>query len=309
MRRLSALREPDPRPRSIGFALQSSSSRRRAPRSAETEVPNLSSPSPSPRRVRSPSFRSAILRVTRETHPDRLSRVCLLRVAGKRLCLHSRRQRRSRTIFRPAAEEEDTVAERFGGSRRVVDRESDYSKRRFNRTLSPTRDEGTTTYAERVREAQLDRERDNTMRQIAQKQREEAERRRARRDLRRKPRRSPAVRARRTEQPPPPAEIGPLPVLGPALRSRSADRDATETWDDDSGKRAKTEASGGGSAPALMCAAEKTGCAEAQPWETRRPPENAAAGGVTGRRGRRSTGRRPETHCGTRRPPHFGAGC
>ena len=73
-----------------------------------------------------------------------------------------------------AAEEEDTVAERFGGSRRVVDRESDYSKRRFNRTLSPTRDEGKTTYAERVREAQLDRERDNTMRQIAQKQREEA---------------------------------------------------------------------------------------------------------------------------------------
>ena len=65
-----------------------------------------------------------------------------------------------------AAEEEDTVAERFGGSRRVVDRESDYSKRRFNRTLSPTRDEGTTTYAERVREAQLDRERDNTTRQI-----------------------------------------------------------------------------------------------------------------------------------------------
>ena len=52
------------------------------------------------------------------------------------------------------------MAERFGGSRRVVDRESDYSKRRFNRTLSPTRDEGTTTYAERVREAQLDRERE-----------------------------------------------------------------------------------------------------------------------------------------------------
>ena len=85
----------------------------------------------------------------------------------------------------PVAEhEDDTVQEQFGGSRKIVDRESDYSKRRFNRTLSPTRADPTgkggdardvSTYADRMREAQLDRERDNTMRQIAQKQREEAE--------------------------------------------------------------------------------------------------------------------------------------
>ena len=85
----------------------------------------------------------------------------------------------------PVAEhEDDTVQEQFGGSRKIVDHESDYSKRRFNRTLSPTRADPTgkggdardvSTYADRMREAQLDRERDNTMRQIAQKQREEAE--------------------------------------------------------------------------------------------------------------------------------------
>ena len=83
--------------------------------------------------------------------------------------------------------EDDEGLEQFGGSRRIVDRESDYSKRRFNRKLSPTRhdafaggDSGdvprdVSTYADRIRESQLDRERDNTMRQIAQKQREEAE--------------------------------------------------------------------------------------------------------------------------------------
>ena len=86
----------------------------------------------------------------------------------------------------PVADEEPDAAEaRFGGSRRIVDRESDYSKRRLNRTLSPARETPTDkapaasaggSYAERVREAQLERERDNTMRQIAQKQREEAER-------------------------------------------------------------------------------------------------------------------------------------
>jgi splicing factor 3B subunit 1 len=86
----------------------------------------------------------------------------------------------------PVADEEPDAAEaRFGGSRRIVDRESDYSKRRLNRTLSPARETPADkapaasaggSYAERVREAQLERERDNTMRQIAQKQREEAER-------------------------------------------------------------------------------------------------------------------------------------
>ena len=90
-------------------------------------------------------------------------------------------------------DDEQVVGAHFGGSKRIIDRESDYSKRRLNRTLSPTRhdafaapqggndagaanDAGTSTYADRMKEAALDRERDNTMRQIAQKKREEAER-------------------------------------------------------------------------------------------------------------------------------------
>ena len=125
-----------------------------------------------------------------------------------------------------AAEEEDTVAERFGGSRRVVDRESDYSKRRFNRTLSPTRDDGKTTYAERVREAQLDRERDNTMRQIAQKQREEAEKAAGEARLAAAAAKESAVRAMVTGEPLPLGE------------TRKRDRGVEEAWDDDAGKRA-----------------------------------------------------------------------
>ena len=120
----------------------------------------------------------------------------------------------------------------FGKSRRVIDRESDYSKRRLKRKLSPGRDgkvravedgsrgavrfsareeensgtvskatvrrEGVKTmtddgryrdvrpraqdgdegrsYADRMKEAAVDRERDNTLRNIERKQREEAER-------------------------------------------------------------------------------------------------------------------------------------
>jgi hypothetical protein len=118
----------------------------------------------------------------------------------------------------------------FGKSRRVIDRESDYSKRRFKRKLSPGRDgkvravedgsrgavrfsaledsrgvsratvrretvNATTddecyrfvptraqdgdegrSYADRMKEAAVDRERDNTLRNIERKQREEAER-------------------------------------------------------------------------------------------------------------------------------------
>ena len=67
--------------------------------------------------------------------------------------------------------QDDEGVEHFGESKRIVDRESDYSKRRLNRTVASD----ASTYAERVKEAQLEREKDNTMRQIAQKQREEAE--------------------------------------------------------------------------------------------------------------------------------------
>lgn len=37
--------------------------------------------------------------------------------------------------------EDDEGMAQFGGSKRVTDRESDYSKRRLNRTLSPSRND------------------------------------------------------------------------------------------------------------------------------------------------------------------------
>ena len=73
----------------------------------------------------------------------------------------------------PVADFQDEEGvEQFGASKRIVDRESDYSKRRLNRSVAGD----ASTYAERVKEAQLEREKDNTMKQIAQKRREEAER-------------------------------------------------------------------------------------------------------------------------------------
>lgn len=69
---------------------------------------------------------------------------------------------------------------------RILDREDDYRRRRLNRVLSPERtdafalgdrtpDARVRTYADTMKEAALDRERDNTMQNIRQKQREEAE--------------------------------------------------------------------------------------------------------------------------------------
>lgn len=74
----------------------------------------------------------------------------------------------------------------FGASRRIVDRESDYSRRRLDRALSPERNDAflmgdqtpdarVRTYAEVMREAQLAREQDNTLRNIELKRRQEAE--------------------------------------------------------------------------------------------------------------------------------------
>lgn len=71
-------------------------------------------------------------------------------------------------------------------SRRIVDRESDYSKRRLNRIISPDRNDAfqmgdktpdarVRTYADVMREAQLARERDNTLRNIEEKRKREAE--------------------------------------------------------------------------------------------------------------------------------------
>eukprot|EP00887_Chlorella_sp_A99_P006158 scaffold22.g6158.t1 len=74
----------------------------------------------------------------------------------------------------------------FMQSRRIVDRESEYSKRRLDRIISPDRNDAfqmgdktpdarVRTYADVMREAQLARERDNTMRNIAEKKRREEE--------------------------------------------------------------------------------------------------------------------------------------
>jgi splicing factor 3B subunit 1 len=71
---------------------------------------------------------------------------------------------------------------------RIVDRESDYAKRRLNRLISPARndaigmgdktpDVSTRTYADIMREQQFAREQDQTMRNI-QRQKEDMERRR-----------------------------------------------------------------------------------------------------------------------------------
>ena len=74
----------------------------------------------------------------------------------------------------------------FGRAQRITDRETDYQKRRLNRIISPERNDAfamgdktpdarVSTYADRLREAQLNRERDNTMRNIAEKQRQQEE--------------------------------------------------------------------------------------------------------------------------------------
>jgi len=191
-----------------------------------------------------------------------------------------------------AAEEEDTVAERFGGSRRVVDRESDYSKRRFNRTLSPTRDDGKTTYAERVREAQLDRERDNTMRQIAQKQREEAEKAAGEARLAAKAAKESAVRAMVTGEPLPGDE------------TRKRDRGVEEAWDDDAGKRAKTEGEWEDQPPTAPAAERQT--RRRNRWDA--TPADVAAGGGTGRRARSRWDETPRDVPVDATPLHFGAG-
>ena len=81
--------------------------------------------------------------------------------------------------------EEEAQPSTLGPSRRIVDRESDYHRRRFQRELSPERldafsseaaqGSSARSYAEIIREAQLARERENTMANIMRKQREETE--------------------------------------------------------------------------------------------------------------------------------------
>lgn len=77
-------------------------------------------------------------------------------------------------------------ADTLGKGGRIVDRETDYQKRRLLRGMTPARadpyamgdqtpDAGVSTYADTLRRAQLNREADNTFRNIQIKQREAAE--------------------------------------------------------------------------------------------------------------------------------------
>ena len=83
-------------------------------------------------------------------------------------------------------EEDGDVSGSFGASRRIADREDDYRRRRLNRELSPERVDafamgdatpaaGVRTYADVMKETALARERDNTMQNIARKEREAAD--------------------------------------------------------------------------------------------------------------------------------------
>ncbi|ORY44430.1 splicing factor 3B subunit 1 [Rhizoclosmatium globosum] len=79
------------------------------------------------------------------------------------------------------ASADDSSAMMAGSSRRIADREDDYRKRRLNRTLSPERkdqfnaensSEAARSYAEVMREAELDREHDRLKRKIEEKKKE-----------------------------------------------------------------------------------------------------------------------------------------
>ncbi len=74
----------------------------------------------------------------------------------------------------------------FTRPKRIIDREDDYRRRRLNRALSPERNDAfvmgdktpdarVRTYGDVMREAALQRERDNTLRNIEAKRKAEAE--------------------------------------------------------------------------------------------------------------------------------------
>ena len=73
----------------------------------------------------------------------------------------------------------------FGKAQRIVDREDDYRKRRLNRIISPARNDAyamgdktpaadVMTYADIMKAQQLQRDTDNTLKNIADKQKEMA---------------------------------------------------------------------------------------------------------------------------------------
>ncbi|KAK9834053.1 hypothetical protein WJX81_006031 [Elliptochloris bilobata] len=135
--------------------------------------------------------------------------------------------------------EEDASGEGFqrpGG--KIIDREDDYRRRRLNRIISPTRndafamgdktpDASVRTFADVMREQQLARERDNTLKNIADKRREEEEEAAMDRD---KPTKASGLAA-----PAPPAPVA--PVVQPAAEAPSSKR--RNRWDQSGGGDAK----------------------------------------------------------------------
>lgn len=98
-------------------------------------------------------------------------------------------------------------------SNKIIDREDDYRRRRLNRIISPDRNDAFQmgdktpdtrhrTYADIMRQQQLEREQANTLQNIRDKQRQEAE-----------------AAAAGAALPPPPA-AGPAPSVGEKRRNR-----------------------------------------------------------------------------------------
>jgi len=125
--------------------------------------------------------------------------------------------------------------QRPGG--KIVDREDDYRRRRLNRIISPTRndafamgdktpDASVRTFADVMREQQLARERDNTLKNIADKRREEEEELAMDRD---KPTKASGLAA-----PAPPAPA-PAPVPAPAPAPAAAGGKRRNRWDQSGG--------------------------------------------------------------------------
>nr|KAJ3419309.1 Splicing factor 3B subunit 1 [Polyrhizophydium stewartii] len=89
-----------------------------------------------------------------------------------------------RDAFADVLEASDPAADGMGAmpqSRRIADREGEYRARRLNRQLSPERGSGghdseARSYSQVMRDVDLDRERERTLRRIQEKQKEELER-------------------------------------------------------------------------------------------------------------------------------------
>jgi splicing factor 3B subunit 1 len=98
--------------------------------------------------------------------------------------LHEASRRNNSSFFVPIVNPNDDV---FSTSRRIIDREDDYRRRRLNRILSPDRhdafaaagaktlDPSVRTYADIMRDEALKREKEETLRAISKKKKKKEE--------------------------------------------------------------------------------------------------------------------------------------